>query len=68
MLNCPFCAQENASQATVCCSCARDMVVPSSLLAERDDLIQKRDKALGELMKAKLELDAARRAKKPRYV
>jgi hypothetical protein len=44
------------------------MVVPSSLLAERDDLIQKRDKALGELMKAKLELDAARRAKKPRYV
>jgi hypothetical protein len=67
-LNCPFCAQENAPHAVVCCSCARDIVVPPSLIAERDDLIHKREGVRGELLKAKLELDAARRAKKPRSV
>ena len=34
-MDCPFCLTENAMNALVCCSCARDIVVPASLMAER---------------------------------
>lgn len=52
----------------MCCCCARDIVVPLSLLAERDELIHKRDTLREELVRAKLALDAARRAKKLRSI
>lgn len=67
-LNCPFCTQENAPQAVVCCSCARDIVVPPELIAERDDLLQKRNEARVDLHKAKLALEATKRAKRQRSV
>jgi hypothetical protein len=54
---CPFCLKENGPEALVCGSCARDIAVPKSLLAERDDLIQKRDAVLRDLMKAKAEIE-----------
>jgi hypothetical protein len=60
---CPFCARENASNALVCGFCSRDIAVPASLTAERDDLARKRDAVREELMKARGELDALKRNK-----
>jgi hypothetical protein len=65
---CPFCLQENAAAALVCATCSRDIVVPASLLAERDDLCRKRDAAREELSKAKRELEELKRGKKFRLV
>ncbi|MDO8979466.1 MAG: hypothetical protein Q7V17_09575 [Afipia sp.] len=58
---CPFCAQPNVPQALVCSSCSRDIAIPESLIAERDDLIRKRAMAGEELEQAKAELEALRR-------
>ncbi len=55
---CPFCAQPNADHALACNSCCRDITVPASLLAERDDLIRKREAVRDELSRAKAELEA----------
>jgi len=65
---CPFCMQENAAAALVCAACSRDIAVPASLLAERDDLCQKRDAASEELLRAKHELEELKRNKKFRLV
>lgn len=54
---CPFCESDNASSALVCVACARDIVVPKSLLAERDELIRKRDILRQELAAARAELE-----------
>lgn len=59
--DCPFCAQPNVSHALVCSSCARDIAIPASLIAERDDLIRKRDQVREELASAKAELEQLRR-------
>jgi hypothetical protein len=63
---CPFCMRENALEALVCDSCSRDIVVPQSLIAERDDLVRKRDILRHELTTAKAELEQLRRSKKRR--
>ena len=63
---CPFCLKENASKALVCDSCSRDIAVPESLIAERDDLARKRDVVQRELSAAKAELEALRHRKKSR--
>ena len=63
---CPFCLKENASKALVCDSCSRDIAVPESLIAERDDLARKRDIARRELSAAKAELDVLRHRNKSR--
>jgi hypothetical protein len=63
---CPFCQNENAQSALVCASCARDIAVPKSLLAERDGLLRKRDILRQELAIASAELEKLRRAKKRR--
>lgn len=57
---CPFCAQPNADRALACNSCCRDITVPASLLAERDDLIRKREAVRDELSRAKAELETYR--------
>lgn len=59
--DCPFCAQPNAAHALVCSSCSRDIAIPASLIAERDALLQKRDKVRDELAAAKSELERLRR-------
>jgi len=61
---CPFCMQENAAAALVCAACSRDIAVPASLLAERDELCRKRDAAREELSRAKHELEELKRGKK----
>lgn len=57
---CPFCAQPLAPQAVVCGACARDVIVPGHLVAERDDLLQKCTEARAELQAARAELAALR--------
>lgn len=57
---CPFCTQPLAPQALVCASCARDVIVPAGLVAERDDLLQKCAQARAELEQARGELAALR--------
>jgi hypothetical protein len=61
---CPFCLRENAAAALVCATCSRDIAVPSSLLAERDDLRRKRDAAREELSRAKRELEGLKHRKR----
>jgi hypothetical protein len=58
---CPFCVQENAADALVCASCSRDIAVPASLIAERDDLARKREAVRQELTEARAGLEALRR-------
>ena len=59
--DCPFCSQPNTPQALVCSSCARDIAIPDTLIAERDDLLRKRETTREELARAKAELEALRR-------
>jgi hypothetical protein len=54
---CPYCLSENAPDALVCSTCSRDIAVPATLIAERDDLLRKRDLIRGELRTAKAELE-----------
>ena len=65
---CPFCLQQNAGAALVCAACSRDIAVPASLLAEREELTGKRDAARAELSRARRELEQLSRAKKSRPV
>ena len=53
---CPYCLKENADEVLVCVTCSRDIAVPATLIAERDDLIEKRDAARKELQEAMAEL------------
>jgi hypothetical protein len=66
--SCPFCLQGNAAAALVCAACSRDIAVPASLLAERDDLCRKRDVAREELSRARRELKELERVKKFRLL
>jgi hypothetical protein len=63
---CPFCLKENAVKALVCESCSRDIAVPEQLLAERDDLVRKRDVLRSALLTARAELEELRRRKNRR--
>jgi hypothetical protein len=60
---CPFCLEQNAPEALVCCSCSRDIAVPKSLVAERDDLVRKRDIVRHELIEARAEIERLTRRK-----
>lgn len=62
---CPFCKMELPDLALVCAACGRDAAIPESLLAERAELLAKRDKLRSELAAANARL-AARRRGKPR--
>jgi hypothetical protein len=46
---CPFCAGENDACALVCNACHRDIVIPSSLIAEHQELLHKREQLRAEL-------------------
>jgi hypothetical protein len=63
---CPYCALENPSGALVCGNCSRDIAVPESLIAERDDLLRKRGLVQKELDEARRELQELRRRTKYR--
>ena len=53
---CPYCLKENADAVLVCVTCSRDIAVPVTLIAERDDLLKKRDAAREALQRAMAEL------------
>jgi hypothetical protein len=61
---CPLCESDNSSSATVCAACGRDIVVPKSLLAERDELVRKRDALHQQLAAATAELEKWERRKR----
>ncbi|MCP3381735.1 MULTISPECIES: hypothetical protein [unclassified Bradyrhizobium] len=63
---CPYCQAKNAESALVCASCARDIAVPATLIAERDDLLRKRDQLRDELTRARDEVEAIMRRRKSR--
>ena len=63
---CPYCQAENADGALVCASCARDIAVPATLIAERDDLLRKRDQLRDELTRARNEVEAIMQRRKSR--
>jgi hypothetical protein len=63
-MRCPFCADEKDELALVCASCGRDTAIPEALIAERTELLQKRDALRAELSEANARL-AARRGRKP---
>jgi hypothetical protein len=65
---CPYCLQENDVKARVCSCCGRDIAVPETLLAERDDLLRKRDVLHGELKAARAELEQLQHRRKRRPV
>jgi hypothetical protein len=60
---CPYCTRENPASALVCGGCARDIAVPESLSAERDELLRKRALVQQELHEARQELQLLRRRK-----
>jgi hypothetical protein len=65
---CPFCTRENPSNALVCGGCARDIAIPPSLIAERDDLLRKRNTAREELSRIRAELERLKRPTRHRSV
>ncbi|SFH73967.1 hypothetical protein [Bradyrhizobium sp. Gha] len=65
-MTCPYCQAENADKALVCASCGRDIAVPATLIAERDDLLRKRDQLRDELTRARDEVEALMRRRKSR--
>jgi hypothetical protein len=62
---CPFCNKELQDAALVCAACGRDTAIPESLIAERAELLAKRDDLRSELAKASARLAECRR-RKPR--
>jgi hypothetical protein len=65
-MNCPYCRSENADDALVCATCSRDIAVPPTLIAERDELLHKRDLLLDELRRARSEIEMIRSRRKSR--
>jgi len=55
-VRCIFCASDIDDTAIVCPSCQRDVGVPPALLAERDELLDKRDRLISHLADAKARL------------
>ncbi|PSO18095.1 hypothetical protein C7G42_17070 [Bradyrhizobium sp. MOS003] len=65
-MTCPYCCAGTAEGAMVCPSCGRDIAVPATLLAERDDLLRKREELRDELRRARDEVEAINRRRKSR--
>jgi len=65
-MNCNYCGSENTQGALVCASCSRDIAVPLTLIAERDELLRKRNLLLDELRRARNEIETIRSRRKPR--
>ena len=51
-MNCPYCRSETDQDALVCAACSRDIAVPPTLIAERDELLLKREALRDELKRA----------------
>ena len=65
-MKCPYCQSGNLEGALICASCGRDVAVPATLIAERDDLLRKRDALRAELRQARDEMEAIMQRRKSR--
>jgi len=65
-VTCPYCRSGIAEGALVCASCGRDIAVPATLIAERDDLLRKREALRDELRRARDEVEAIMMRRKSR--
>jgi len=65
-MKCPYCGSDNLDSALVCATCARDVAIPATLIAERDELLRKRDLLRSELQQARDEIEAIRTGQKRR--
>lgn len=65
-MTCPYCQSHYVEGALICASCGRDIAVPAKLIAERDDLMRKRDELKAELKQAKDEIEAIMLRRKSR--
>jgi hypothetical protein len=65
-MNCIYCGSENTLDALVCATCSRDIAIPLTLIAERDELLRKRKLLLDELRHARNEIDQIRGHRKLR--
>ena len=61
-MQCPFCHGEKSPEAAVCPNCCRDTAIPKALIAERDELRQKKIDLRKKLDDARARL-AKRRAR-----
>lgn len=50
----------------VCSACSRDIGIPATLIAERDDLLRKRELLIEELRQARGEIEKIRLRRKQR--
>jgi hypothetical protein len=66
-MSCLFCLFENVEGTLVCVNCSRDIAIPALLIAERDELLQKRDAIKTVLLQAREELELIRTGKKLRF-
>jgi hypothetical protein len=65
-MNCPYCRSQNEEDALVCAACSRDIAVPPTLIAERDELLRKRGTLRDELQRVRDEIETiVRRTKSP---
>jgi len=65
-MKCPYCRSDNVEGALVCTACSRDIAIPSPLIAERDEILRKRDSLRSELQRALHEIEAIRSQRKRR--
>ncbi len=65
-MKCPFCLSETIENAFVCASCSRDIAVPATLVAERDNLLRKREMLRDELRRARNEVERIKSRRKLR--
>jgi hypothetical protein len=66
MISCPYCLSENPGAALVCIVCSKDIAIPATLIAERDELLRKRDLVWDELRRARGEIEMIRNGRKSR--
>ena len=65
-MTCLYCFAGNAKGALVCASCGRDIAAPATLVAERDELLRKREHLRDELKRARDEIEAVMRRRHSR--
>ena len=66
MISCPYCLSGNPGAALVCIVCSKDIAIPATLIAERDELLRKRDLVWDELRRARGEIELIRNGRKSR--
>jgi hypothetical protein len=57
---CPFCNSLIDGLTLVCPACRRDVAVPTALLKERDELVNRRGRLISDLAEAKARLASRR--------